>query len=182
MSAYEELDSILRNSDVGYLDHRYGADAEPAAIADGILKGRDTDTLREAADAVALDRDSTIPSGGKGAYRRGMTRAVELLRRMADAAEQGEKDTREGESTPQPADFFQPGHTYAYDADGFTAPELITRFRVQHITTHPTSGKRMAFGWLHTPDTSWTPYAEPADEWPGSWTDITDTENGGDAR
>lgn len=60
--------------------------------------------MNEAADAVALDRDSTIPSGGKGAYRRGMTRAEELLRRMADAAEQGEKDTREGEPTPQPAE------------------------------------------------------------------------------
>ena len=105
MSAYGELEQLLRNADVGYLDHRYGADAEPAAIADGILKRHDTETLREAAYAVALDRDSTIPSGGKGAYRRGMTRAVELLRRMASAAEQGEKAAPTGTTaTPQPAE------------------------------------------------------------------------------
>lgn len=40
--------------------------------------------FREGADAIALDRDSTLPSGGKGAYRRAMNRAEGLLRRMAD--------------------------------------------------------------------------------------------------
>ncbi|MFJ8929290.1 hypothetical protein ACIRLA_22195 [Streptomyces sp. NPDC102364] len=44
--------------------------------------------LREAADAVALDRDSFNPGGGKGAYRRAMTRTESLLRRMADEAQQ----------------------------------------------------------------------------------------------
>lgn len=47
------------------------------------------EVLREAADAIALDRDATLPSGGQGAYRRGMTRAIDLLRRMADEARPG---------------------------------------------------------------------------------------------
>ncbi|WP_225825668.1 hypothetical protein [Streptomyces naphthomycinicus] len=72
-------------------------------------------------------------------------------------------------------DFFQPGRTYAYDADGFTAPELLTLFRVVADTTHPDTGKRMAFGWIRTAeDVAWSPYAEPADEWPGGWTDVTE--------
>lgn len=73
-----------------------------------------------------------------------------------------------------PADFFQPGHTYAYDADGFTAPELLTLFRVVADTTHPQTGKRMAFGWIRTAeDVAWSAYAEPVDEWPACWTDVT---------
>lgn len=45
-------------------------------------------TLHEAADAVALERDSTLPGSGKGAWRRGMTHAETLLRRMADEVQQ----------------------------------------------------------------------------------------------
>lgn len=44
--------------------------------------------LNEAADAVAMDRDSSLPGSGKGAWRRGMTRAETLLRRMADETQQ----------------------------------------------------------------------------------------------
>lgn len=49
--------------------------------------------LREAAEAIALDRDSTLPGGGKGAYRRAMNRAEGLLRRMADETAATETDT-----------------------------------------------------------------------------------------
>jgi hypothetical protein len=74
------------------------------------------------------------------------------------------------------ADFFQPGRTYAYDADGFTAPELLTLFRVVADTAHPETGQRMAFGWLRAAENvAWSPYAEPADEWPACWTDVTET-------
>jgi hypothetical protein len=87
-------------------------------------------------------------------------------------AEQPEKDTREDKSTP---DFFQPGRTYAYQADGFTAPELITLFRVQSTTTHPATGTPYAFGWIRGGETTeWTPYAEPADDWPHAWTEVTE--------
>lgn len=76
-------------------------------------------------------------------------------------------------------DFFQPGRTYAYDASGFTAPELLTLFRVVATTTHPDTGERSAFGWIRTAeDTAWTPYSEPAHEWPACWTDVTDTTQG----
>ncbi|MFJ8145991.1 hypothetical protein ACIQ6R_13055 [Streptomyces sp. NPDC096048] len=72
------------------------------------------------------------------------------------------------------ADFFRPGRTYAYDSTGFTAPELITLFRVVADTAHPDTGKRMAFGWLRVGENqAWSPYAEPADEWPACWTDVT---------
>lgn len=82
------------------------------------------------------------------------------------------------ESPADEPDFFQPGHTYAYDSDGFTAPELVTLFRVVADTVHPDTSKRMAFGWLRVgEEQTWTPYAEPADEWPGRWTDVT---RGGD--
>jgi hypothetical protein len=74
------------------------------------------------------------------------------------------------------ADFFQPGRTYAYDSNGFTAPELLTLFRVVADTAHPETGTRMAFGWIRTAETeSWSPYAEPADEWPACWADVTES-------
>lgn len=74
--------------------------------------------FREAADAVALDRDSTVPSGGKGAYRRAMNRAEALLRQLADEAERGKDTTggsqpREGESTPAPYEPYS--HTDAHN-------------------------------------------------------------------
>jgi hypothetical protein len=61
-------------------------------------------------------------------------------------------------------DFFQPGRTYTYGGDGFTAPELLTWFRAEHITTHPDTGKRTAFGWARRGDEQWVPYSEPDDD------------------
>ncbi|MFF5589684.1 hypothetical protein [Streptomyces hygroscopicus] len=72
------------------------------------------------------------------------------------------KVTRKGEIT-QPADFFQPGRTYTYNADGFTAPELITLFRVEHVTRHPDRGHRRAIGWMKT--------GEPGAKWHGNFQD-----------
>ncbi|WP_406000732.1 hypothetical protein [Streptomyces sp. NBC_00829] len=96
---------------------------------------------------------------------------------LIDAPRAGQKDTREGASTP---DFFQPGHSYAYEASGFTAPELLTVFRVASTTVHPATGEPFAFGWIRKGEaTTWVPYAEPADDWPAAWSEITE---GGDAR
>jgi hypothetical protein len=39
--------------------------------------------LSEAADAIAADRDTTNPGTGKGAWRRGMTRAEHVVRDLA---------------------------------------------------------------------------------------------------
>jgi hypothetical protein len=127
------------------------------------------EVLHEAAELLRAERQRYAP---RAMYSNGIEHGARFLDRMADEAGQ-EKDTREGESTP---DFFQPGHTYAYDADGFTAPELLTVFRVVAETTQPETGKRMAFGWIRTAeDVAWSPYAEPVDEWPACWTDITTT-------
>ncbi|MFI2761335.1 hypothetical protein ACH5A3_21075 [Streptomyces echinatus] len=83
--------------------------------------------------------------------------------------------TEETSAAKASTDFFQAGRTYAYDASGFTAPELLTVFRVVAETTHPDTGQRMAFGWARTAeDVAWSPYIEPDDEWPGSWTEITE--------
>jgi hypothetical protein len=212
----------------------------PAEVRDAIDAFRAQvrrEVLREAADAAdCLKREdvATPTTTPDATWYDGLAVAVQLLRRMADAAG---KDTPRGESTradvepsacatcdlprlsharqwiegsgwhtwqrPSDAqtkgrmlarrvargkstrdadtapDFFQPGRTYAYDADGFTAPELITLFRVEHLTTHPETGKRMAWGWIRTaPDVTWSPYAEPSDEWPESWTEVP--EGGGD--
>lgn len=37
------------------------------------------EVLEQVADRIVLDRDGTLPSGGRGAYRRGMTRAVAII-------------------------------------------------------------------------------------------------------
>jgi hypothetical protein len=131
--------------------------------AEQFLAAYRAEVLREAAAAVnALPQDYECDPG------RGD--AAELLRRMADEAS-------EERSTP---DFFQPGRTYAYEAGGFTAPELLTVFRVACTTTHPATGEPFAFGWVRKGETTaWRPYAEPADDWPHAWTEITE---GGDAR
>ncbi|MER8219725.1 hypothetical protein ABTZ58_03825 [Streptomyces sp. NPDC094143] len=68
------------------------AAARATEVADAVLAVLPASTdraavLREAADAIAHDRDTTNPSAGKGAYRRGMNRAEELVRRMADEAQ-----------------------------------------------------------------------------------------------
>lgn len=56
-----------------------------------------------------------------------------------------------------PADFFEPGHTYA-------APGLDWKFRVDTITTHPEDGERTALGWRYF-DGAWEPYAYGEDDW-----------------
>jgi hypothetical protein len=67
---------LLRVNEQHRLDHEE-APADRAAV------------LREAADAIALDRDGAPPGGGRGAYRRAMNRAEQLLRRLADESAVG---------------------------------------------------------------------------------------------
>ncbi|MFE3487487.1 hypothetical protein [Streptomyces griseus] len=57
--------------------------------------GRRAAVLREAAEAVAADRDAT--SGARSGARQGMTRAVTLLRRLADDAAAGVQPPTEGD-------------------------------------------------------------------------------------
>jgi len=152
------------------------ADAE----TDRVYKsGYDTGVMHSGAGRIAAERDCLAMavlfarqwSGGTPfELHKGID---EVLATMP--ADDG-KSSRQADAVP---DFFQPGHTYAYDANGFTAPELLTVFRVVADTTHPDTGKRTAFGWMRTAeDVAWSPYSEPADEWPTCWTDITDTTQG----
>ncbi|MEU1800808.1 hypothetical protein [Streptomyces sp. NPDC019937] len=135
---------------------------------------RDAEVLRETADTVDAMNEGC--SGPRPCASCDAHEDVAVwLREKADRLG---KVTPTGGEITQPADFFQPGRTYAYDASGFTAPELLTLFRVEHITQRPNTGKRMAFGWIRTAESeAWSPYAEPSDEWPSCWTDITDSEH-----
>lgn len=120
--------------------------------------------LREAADAInALPQDDECDPG------RGD--AAELLRRMADEAG---KITPGGEIT-QPAGFFRPGRVYS-DSNGYRAPELITLFRVEHITRHPDRGHLRAIGWARngTPGSPWHGHFLDEDQCEG-WTEVTET-------
>jgi hypothetical protein len=114
-------------------------DAEMPATESIVAELRRLDrakVLREAAAAVALDRDSTLP--GDGAWRRGMTRAGELLRRMADEAGKG---TRGGVRPP--------------------AGEL-TQPSVDQTTECVRCGGRI--GWIDCPTGGWWVHAQhPAD-------------------
>jgi hypothetical protein len=66
------------------------------------------------------------------------------------------------DATEQDApDFFQLGRTYSYGGDGYTAPELIVTFRVEHITTHPDTGERTAMGWARRGYDGWQSWMEP---------------------
>ncbi|MFF9554539.1 hypothetical protein ACF1DY_01725 [Streptomyces albus] len=78
---------------------------------------------------------------------------VTALEVATEYDEAGEKDTQQGESTP---DFFQPGRTYC-NGDGYTAPELLTIFRVECVTRHPSRGTLRAIGWSRSgaPDATW---------------------------
>lgn len=126
---------------------------------DELIAANDAQVLREAADEMDAHCE-----------KYGVLGVGDRLRRMADAAEQGEKDTREGESTPQPADFFQPGHTYTHK---------LWDFRCDTVTTHPQTHNRTALGWFRFSDDPWTTCGYSNAHWSEHWTDVTE---GGDAR
>jgi hypothetical protein len=74
-----------------------GTDEEAKAGATELLDAHRAEVLAEAAAAIATERDTANPSAGKGAYRRGMNRAEEVVRalviqqRLADLDETRER-------------------------------------------------------------------------------------------
>lgn len=104
--------------------------------------------------------------------------SAETAEQMVDAyraevlAEQEKATAPAAMATPH---FLQVGRTYRSPHTGFTAPELITTFRVEHVTRHPDRGHLRAIGWSRT--------GEPGAGWHGDfldeedidgWTDVTD--------
>ncbi|WP_128378500.1 hypothetical protein [Streptomyces cavernae] len=74
----------------------------------------------------------------------------------------------------QPATFFQRDRVYT-NGTGFTAPEVTTYFRVEHVTRHPDRGHLRAIGWARTgePGAGWHGDFRDEDEFT-DWTDVTD--------
>ncbi|MFF1958018.1 hypothetical protein ACFVWX_13630 [Streptomyces sp. NPDC058220] len=125
MSARDDLRSdLLHNKAALALPY-------PGLWADARIDRYRNEVLNEAADAVALDRDATLPSGGRGAWRRGMTHAINLLRHMAD----GNAGPVEKASAPAPTATPQP------ERSGEWAPAAALRDRLAdllaHIRKHP---------------------------------------------
>lgn len=86
---------------------------------------------------------------------------VTEVRVQRQAAEQGEKATATAATaTPQPDDFFQPGHTYI-DSE---SPQRGWKFRCDTVTTHPENSERTALGWRFF-NGKWEPYAYHEDDW-----------------
>jgi hypothetical protein len=154
------------------------------SLAAALLDRHRAEVLREAVRTLRA-KERTMPEAGRREYGPGVLVAALVLDELADeaprdelaeaVAQMGALPVPLGHTAPAAPDFFQPGRTYAYDADGFTAPELITVFRVASTTTHPATGEPFAFGWIRKGETTtWQPYAEPGTEWPDAWTEITE--------
>ncbi|WP_086860319.1 hypothetical protein [Streptomyces milbemycinicus] len=122
--------------------------------------------------------------GGAGMRRApsGDALIVELQMWFTDAPAAGEagKVTPTGAEVAQPADFFQPGRTYAHGQTGYRAPEMTTLFRVEHVTRHPDRGHLRAIGWSRAgePGSLWHGDFRDEGEFNG-WTEVTE---GGDTR
>lgn len=90
MNARDELFESMTPTD------RYPAPGEAESV-NALLDAYRAEVLAEAAAAIVLDRDTTRPSGGGGAYRRGLTRAVEIVKGLAGKDTGGAPATAEGE-------------------------------------------------------------------------------------
>lgn len=67
-----------------------------------------------------------------------------------------------------PPDFFEPGRVYAHD---------VYRFRCEFIVTHPTHGRRSAWGWFGHKGRGWRHQAFSERQFQvREWTDFTDVE------
>jgi hypothetical protein len=67
-----------------------------------------------------------------------------------------------------PTSFFRPGRTYTRQHHGDTV-----LFRVEHVATPPGADHLIAFGWVHRPDSGWTP--SDADDM-GGWVETAEGE------
>jgi hypothetical protein len=149
VTALDKLTHLVGYTATDFLDARFGEDSGPDDIARAIHAEIRAEALREAADLIeseqhrlddaenarhgALDHESELQHAAVHAMGA-------LLRRVAagQVASGSQLDT---DDTTQPADFFQPGHGYTHRSYG-------NDFHCVTVTTHPTTGERLAMGWL----------------------------------
>jgi hypothetical protein len=117
------------------------------------------EVLREFADRLA--RRATLYGDSRTVH--------EVMRDLAQLADEAGKGTREGEST-QPADFFQAGRTYTRQHHGNRI-----EFLVEHVATTPSGSHRVAFGWRNA--FGWPEEPSDSDDLDG-WTETTEAGEG----
>ena len=78
------------------------------------------------------------------------------------------------EAKKHATNFFRPGRTYT-DGTGYSAPEITTYFRVEHVARHPDREHLRAIGWSRTgePGACWHGDFRDEGEFEG-WTDVTE--------
>jgi hypothetical protein len=156
MSARRHLIAALSEDSMGGI-----ATLHDVERAEKLVDAHRAEVLREEMRNLRrIEREDT-PEGALGT-RTGLLRAALILDERAETA--GEKA-----SAPAPTDtpdFLQVGHTYRSPHSGFTAPELIVTFRVEHVTRHPDRGHLRAIGWART--------GEPGAGWHGDFLDEED--------
>lgn len=124
---------------------------------DARLDAHHTEALTEGARLIedaACDADWNKPAG----YCTGLRAGAELL--LAKSVEKA--GAPEATATPE---FFQPGRTYAHDA---------YRFSCEYLVTHPTSGRRSAWGWFGK-NGGWRHHSFSERQFQArEWTDVTE--------
>jgi len=181
VSARDDIAAIVRHTDCAFLDTRWAWDASPDVIADELYAAVRTEVLAEGADCVVAiqeqaEADEIAEHGGLDHESELQGQAVRTMAAhlRAEARRAGTEKATAAAATATP-DFFQPGHTYS-DGTGYTAPEITTYFRVEHVTRHPDRGHLRAIGWVRNgaPGAGWHGDFRDEDEFDG-WTDVTDT-------
>jgi hypothetical protein len=127
------------------------------------------EVLREAAEALRVEHRRIF-----WATKPDTCAEAEFLDRMANAGQAGKDTASSGEST-QPADFFQPGHGYTHRSYG-------NDFHCVTVTTHPTTGERLAMGWLSEHGEWHRPHVVGINQWNHEYDGAEPPTEGGDAR
>ena len=157
MNAREDIVAGLRQVDDGTV-----GDLTPEELLDA----HRAEVLTEAA-GILRDRAKQYPT--RRVFAAGLRHGALALAKAAMG--RGKSSPSGADATP---DFFEPGRTYRSHHDGYTAPELILTFLVEHVTRHPDRGRLRAIGWMRTgePGAGWHGDFRDEHEFRG-WTDIT---------
>jgi hypothetical protein len=133
------------------------------------------DMLDEALDAYraeVLAEADLLPKADVVAWLTKKAREGTPVEQLASKVDRGA--VRADNLRMLPATFFEAGRTYT-DGTGYSAPEVTTVFRVEHVTRHPDRGHLRAIGWSRSgePGASWHGDFRDEGEFDG-WTEITE--------